>query len=386
MGCSGAGSRLDVRHASPVTSPTFAEVIGINGGLFLSGSKETLRKASVFRNNRTFYLMDHDMKGRLPRDFIPKPCTAVCPNINCDWQNTNAAWKFRFCEWSKVFALNTIAPEVFEGSGRDYPNRFYRPDELGDPYRAGYAYGRTLGISLDGLVDVVEVGNEPHGAPGVKAFNAWSRGLAEGVRATSGRMRICSADVQNSGPEYFGRTLLHNQVKDIDTSLFDILQIHTYGLDKDFHVTLPPERLRRELSDMAPYRAKRLWVGEVGWDSALLGEETQAAYLVRFIVLAMRHGFEKVFVYNIIDDGPWAAPFDHCGLLDKHNREKMSYKVLKQLVTKYGRYRISRIQADGAGGKYAYVFTDGVDELTISWQADDKALPAGIERPPTEDK
>ncbi|HHB79979.1 MAG TPA: hypothetical protein ENK85_12165 [Saprospiraceae bacterium] len=358
-----------------ISSPTFAEVIGINGGLFLSGSEETLRKAAIFKNNRIFYLMGHDMKGRLPKDFIPKPCMSKCPNINCDWENTNAAWKFRLCDWSVIFETNTIALEVFEGTGRNYPNRFYRADELGDPYKTGFAYGQTIGESLEGLITTVEVGNEPHGTPGIKTFNQWSKGLAEGVRSKSKTMKICSADIQNSGPDKFGQTLLNNQVKDIDTSLFDILQVHAYAIDKNFKVTLPPETLRKELSDMYPYRAKTLWLGEVGWDSQLLGEETQAAYLLRAIVLAMRHDFDKVFVYNIIDDGPWAAPFDHCGLLNKDNTEKKSYKLLRRMVTEFGDYHISKIIKDGESGEFEYGFTNGKNNMTVSWKGSDRTIP-----------
>lgn len=358
-----------------ISSPTFAEVIGVNGGLFLSGSEETLRKASIFQNNRIFYLMGHDMKGRMPKDFTPKPCMAVCPNINCDWENTNAAWKFRLCDWSILFKTNTIALEVFEGTGRNYPNRFYRAEELGDPYKTGFAYGQSIGMSLEGLINTVEVGNEPHGTPGILPFNEWSKGLADGVRSKSKTMKICSADIQNSGPDRFGETLLNNQVKDIDTSLFDILQVHAYGLNDTFTVTLPPEDIRNELSDMYPYRDKTLWLGEVGWDSKILGEETQAAYLLRAIVLAMRHDFDKVFVYNIIDDGPWAAPFDNCGILYRDNREKKSYKLLRRMVTEFGEYRIIKIIKDGENGEYAYGFTNGEKEMTISWKKTDRGIP-----------
>ena len=362
-------------RSKDITSPTFAEVIGVNGGLFLSGNEETLRKASIFRNNRIFYLMGHDMKGRLPKDFVPKPCMTKCPNISCDWENTNAAWKFRLCDWSLLFETNTISLEVFEGTGRNYPNRFYRANELGDAYKTGFAYGQTIGESLEGLITTVEVGNEPHGTPGIKTFNQWSKGLAEGVRSKSKTMKICSADIQNSGPDYFGKTLLNNQVKDIDTSLFDILQVHAYAINDTFRVTLPPETLRKELSDMYPYRDKTLWLGEVGWDSNLLGEETQAAYLLRIIVLAMRHDFDKVFVYNIIDDGPWAAPFDHCGILNKDSSEKKSYRLLKRMVTEFGDYRISEIIKDGENGAYEYGFTDGKHKLVIAWKEGDRTVP-----------
>jgi len=362
-------------RSKDISSPSFAEVIGFNGGLFLSGSEETLRKAAIFQNNRIFYLMGHDMKGRLPKDFIPKPCMAVCPNINCDWENTNAAWKFRLCDWSILFKTNTIALEVFEGTGRNYPFRFYRAEELGDPYQKGFAYGQTIGQSLEGLITTVEVGNEPHGSPGIKVFNEWSKGLADGVRSKSKTMKMCSADVQNSGPEKFGKHLLNNQVKDIDTSLFDILQVHAYAFNDTFRVTRPPETLRNELSDMYPYRDKTLWLGEIGWDSNLLGEETQAAYILRAIILAMRHDFDKVFVYNIIDDGPWAAPFDHCGLLYRDNKEKKSYKLLRRMVTEFGDYQISKIIKDGENGEYAYGFTNGTKSLTISWKESDRGIP-----------
>ncbi len=362
--------------STQVTSPTFSEVIGVNGGLFLSGSEETLRKASVFENNRIFYLMGHDMKGRMPKDFIPKPCLTDCPNISCDWENTNAAWKFRLCDWRHTFTTNTIAFEVFEGTGRDYPNRFYRAEELGDPYQAGFNYGQSTAIGLEGLITTVEVGNEPHGSPGIETFNKWAKGIADGVRSKSKTMKICSADRQNSGPDIFGGTLLNNQMKDIDTSLFDILQVHAYAFNKEFKVTDSPESLRKELTDMHPYRDKELWLGEVGWDSELLGEETQAGYLLRIIVLAMRHDFDKVFVYNIIDDGPWAAPFEHCGILNKDSSPKKSYELLKRMVTEFGNYRISKVVKDGLGGEYEYNFTDGKKELSISWKASDRGIPS----------
>ncbi len=121
---------------------------------------------------------------------------------------------------------------------------------------------------------------------------------------------------------------------------FDVLAVHTYVGAKS------PEAGRLASSELAKAQAllnrlgrKPVWITEMGWPSSsgpwgVKSEDTQASYLVRGMVAAISSGAEKVFWYDLANDG-WDTSSDEAnyGLLRKDWRSpKKGYQAYRTLV------------------------------------------------------
>lgn len=377
---------------SQVVKNTFLDVIGVNASLT---SDVNMKKAYAFNNQRVFYLIDHDLHGVPMTQRFPLACEAKCPNISDEngahWNDGNGAWVYRMCDYSKHFGTITLSVSPFyypDGNGgiekKDYPNISLSLKNMGgNPYEYGKKYGELLKTSMSQFADdvdlYVEVANEPHGSPSYDVMTMWSKGMRDGLYGSG--IKLVSQDCQNVGDDTgFNGTALFDDVSKMDTSLFDVLQTHSYIPSDKFLLTLPPETSGtkwqsplEEMKSMRPFLGKKdLWLTEFGYDSELLGEEGQAAYIVRTIVLAMRHGFSKAFVYSITDEA--VLPFKNCGILYEDGREKQSYIELIKLITYYKDYYFLEVVKE-TDGEYIYKFTDGNNILLISWDISDKVMP-----------
>jgi len=388
-----------------INSPnTFSEVIGVNASL-----NGVMDLAYAFDNQRVFYLLDHDLHGKTLIQKFPKACEAKCPNIggaDAHWNDGNAAWVYRMCDYTKIdtvytngtmsleprFKTITLDLETIyypDGNGgiaeKKYPNKSLSLADMdGKPYEYGKKYGKLLNTSMSQFADDVDlyiaVANEPHGSPDYETITLWSKGMKEGL--TGSGIKLVSQDLQSTGVDVFNGKVLFNNIEYIDTSLFDVIQVHSYVFDKNFRLTLPPETDSQkwmsplqEMKDMRNYvtTGQALWLTEFGYDSEALGEETQSAYIIRTIVLAMRYGFSKAHVYSIVDEP--VLPFKNCGLVYPNGVSKQSYDDLIDIIAQYGDYYFKEVAKDGENGDFIYVFTDGKDLLTISWNIADTTPP-----------
>jgi hypothetical protein len=394
-----APSREHRAVKGPAHGGTFAEVIGINGNLGLaetcggtSPPNSLAAKAGLFRKCRTFYLLEHDLHGVPLKQRMPKPCLSDCGRITQGWSDGNAAWKSRFCNLHQRFPVNFATLETIrypDGRGgvilKKYPDKSLTVEEMGDPYRAGYGVGHYLAQSLDGLINILEVWNEPHGAPGIPAHNAWARGIADALRANHSHIELCTSDRTASGYEFFGSRKINTRIQDVDLSLYQHVSVHNYVFDEHFALTVPPEKssgrfysLFTECRDMHRYlqgRGKQWHLTEFGYSSVATSEETQAAYLLRAILIAMRFGASSVLIYHLQDE-PWAAPFDGCGLLTHDGKEKRVYREMRKLLERYGDYWFLRVVQEDEQGAFVYEFTNGKQVARFSWRVNETTLPA----------
>lgn len=127
---------------------------------------------------------------------------------------------------------------------------------------------------------------------------------------------------------------------------FDAMAIHTYtwlqqsspelGSDDDallWYDLTGAINHARDVLDRAGCRDKEIWVTETGWPHTLIGEDRQAAYLVRNLVLSMAAAVDRWMVYTFWD-GPNSATFtEHAfGLYARHGdnpRPKPAYHAVR---------------------------------------------------------
>jgi len=400
---------IEPPEPSETNHRTFYDVIGFNGNILL-GSKtdgwldDTLRsKASIFSANRIFVLASHDFVNKngikLPFKIkFPEPNMATCPNINSGWGTTNAAWKSRFCIYDNLFKTNFASPELIfnqDGKGNQiylkYPNKSLTYEEMkSDPYWAGFKYGHYMSKSLEDEIDVIEAWNEPHGEPSIEHHNQWAKGMHDALVKNKSNIRFCTSDRTASGYEFWQEKAKNTRIEDVNINLYTDIQMHAYSFDAKFQLIIPPEvslfkdnpSVLTKIRDMHSYIEKnnlnhRWHLTEYGYSSYALGgdndgETIQAAFILRTIAHAMRYGVYTTFVYQLQDE-PF-EPFKDCGLITKDGHEKVAYKVLKTMVTKFKDYYFEKTILDD-GENFSYQFTNGSDYFIMSWSVNDSNLP-----------
>ncbi len=125
---------------------------------------------------------------------------------------------------------------------------------------------------------------------------------------------------------------------------FDVLAVHPYVGKKS------PEAGRLASSELAKARAlvarlghKPLWLTELGWTSStgpwgVASEDLQASYLVRGMVQGLSVGAERIFWYDLANDG-WDASNDehNYGLVRRDWRSlKPAYTAYRTLISVLG--------------------------------------------------
>ncbi|CAM4495484.1 hypothetical protein FHS16_005318 [Paenibacillus endophyticus] len=88
----------------------------------------------------------------------------------------------------------------------------------------------------------------------------------------------------------------------------DTLSVHPYRYpDKPEGLLAEVASLNQLVREHNNGQTKPLWFSEIGWPTQLdprgVDENTQAAYLIRTYVLGMAAGVEKIFWYDLMDDG-----------------------------------------------------------------------------------
>ena len=378
---------------------TFEDFIGVNTNIQLAtegrgNEDDHLREmASIFKIGRTFMLTEHDMVTKngvkLPfKDTFPFPNLSKCPNISTGWDgSTNAQWKLRFCVLDNLFDVNIASPELIylpDGKGgiieKKYPNKSLNEADMGgDPYWAGFKFADYVSKSLGDEIEYLEAWNEPHGSPTVESHNIWAQGVKDNLIKNKSSIKLMSSDRQATGTEYFNGEPINTSVFDIDTSIYDAIQCHSYTFDDNFDLTYPPEKGNKnyfaqlqEIKDLAEWNkgAKELYLTEFGFSSNSLGEPKQADYILRTILHAMRYGFKGATIYQLQDE-PWAFPFSSCGLLDSNGEPKASYKLLKYILIRYGDYHFEKALKE-SDSEWSYQFTNGSKSVIFSWSIDTK--------------
>ena len=215
---------------------SFVQMIGTTGGAKLKPSDSNYLGKDIFKNIRSFHLMEIDFRHQLVPNQVQtqlKPHTCGCDfsipscsdTISCDVPEIGEIgdspfyeWKSRYCAWKQpngnykvdevyasIEAIYTPSPVPVAGvpeditcgfvQGKGYPNKWYSSEEWGGSPAAIRANARKYADSFIAsfcpddesqpcLIDVLEIGSEPWGEdPGLLAYHEICWGIIEAMQS-----------------------------------------------------------------------------------------------------------------------------------------------------------------------------------------------------------
>jgi len=334
---------LMVVNASPATSPRLQDALGICGHTIRFDAEEY---QPAFSQVRDYHPIPWDLlpdTSRLPP--WPKAKNGV------DWQSVYGSWN--------QAGFRTIASLMFTRLPADGWT------DLGkDAFAYGKSFAETFGPSGMGVIETVEIGNEP-GHYSDEDYLRLFRAMARGVRAGDPDLKIatCAARDQPSGKYHKSLDLF---LEDLD--LVDVLTVHVYaevGGWPHWHRTYPedPETdFLLRVEDAVAWRdrhapGKAVWVTEYGWDATTrfeersgdfsrwegnVSDEAQAAYLVRATALLLSQGIERSYIY-FFDDSDQPQLHGSSGVM-RNGTPKPSFHALSQMQAILGEYSLVKME------------------------------------------
>lgn len=267
----------------------------------------------------------------------------------------------------------------------NYTNPFY--DQNSTPYtaegREGFAdYGVALLDLYGDRIKSIEVYNEFNGS-----FGSRGNGIAgsrpdsyyELLKTTHEKIKAANPDVTVVGMATAGTPLdwIEEVFKLGGLNYMDAMSIHPYQSQRPPDGMVQAVRSTQEL--MRQYNNGReipIWYTEIGWPTkASIGipENTQANYVVRTYVQALAEGVEKVFWYDLMNDGMQEDYYEHhLGMLRNRADEKGAFTP-KPSYASYATMTRQLIGADFVEQEYAgtdifsYKFNKSGEELRVVW-------------------
>jgi len=346
-------------NAAERARPLMRDFMGINGHTV---QFRPLLYAPVAKLVRDYHPLDWDVgQDTAFQTTLPMARNGV------DWAKVYGSWTAAGLRVNACVIFDEIAPGKWK-------------DRWRDAAAYGEAFARALGPSGRGLVESLEIGNEPGKYSDVE-YREVFHGMAEGVRKGDPRLLIATC-AMNLGPS--GR-----YSKSVDLlagleGLYDVLTMHLYA-EVDPWPTWrrsfpedPATKFVENLGHVLKWRAdnapnKQLWLTEFGWDATTkpgqgtgdfakwVGstETQQAQWIVRAWMLAAAMGLDRAYLYFFNDDD---KPQLHGSSgLTRNFQPKPSYHAAAWLQRSLGDYRFSRALRENAEGVYAYEFAHGTD-------------------------
>ncbi len=418
----GPHHRLDSEYFAGENSrpnlKTFSEMVGVTGGTNWDGLPDPNPVADFIQNARSFHLMEIDYRYVAnPSNYEILACDNDCGDLTCfppanvllptssDEGSTLANNKFRYCtKWAPNFAnvfasLESITPYYANGSHFDgnfvyrrFPDKWYNKEEWGNSpgviRKNAKAYAKAFAATFcpvdtakQCVVNVLEVGNEPWGIPGLTAYHNICRGVVAAMIEYYGsttpadwRMKLSTAAFQADISHSSRNDYIDDMVPFDVRPYFDFVSIHPYSFEPDTRtLTEPPESTRGSflrIKNMETWRRFKmphasLNVTEFGWNSKTrtpeipgVGEVAQSIYLIRAILLMSRYGIDKSFIYELIDQPP-VDQYNSTGLLDENLRPKKAFFTLKKFLERYGTKRFLKAVTGGEDGSTVYAYLLG---------------------------
>ncbi|GBG06267.1 hypothetical protein PAT3040_00784 [Paenibacillus agaridevorans] len=267
----------------------------------------------------------------------------------------------------------------------NYTNPFY--DQNSTPYtnegREGYAnYGVALLDLYGNQIESIEVYNEFNGS-----FGSRGNGIAgsrpdsyyEMLKTTYEKIKAVRPDVTVVGMATAGTPLdwIEEVFKLGGLNYMDVVSIHPYQSQRPPDGMIQAVRSTQEL--MRKYnngQEKPIWYTEIGWPTkASIGipENMQANYVVRTYVQALGEGVEKVFWYDLMNDGMQEDYYEHhLGMLRNREDERGAFTP-KPSYASYSVMTRELVQATFVEQEYAgtdifsYKFNKSGEELRVVW-------------------
>ena len=212
----------------------------------------------------------------------------------------------------------------------DYSDRFY--DNNHTPYdeaglQAFANYARTLVTHYGAQLKAVEVYNEYNGTLSNGPCARQPACYVSLLRYTYQAVKAVRPDITVvGGAAFMDDTHWFNQVfADGGLAYMDAVSDHPYT---SLYIASPEvQGLEDEMQDLQELirkynhgQSKPIWITELGWTTSFLhvSEQTQANYLVRGTVLSLAAGVQKVFWYDLLNDGSnTSAVQQNFGLLNQ---------------------------------------------------------------------
>ena len=263
----------------------------------------------------------------------------------------------------------------------DYSDHFY--DNNQTPYDASglqaFAhYARALVLHYGSQLKTVEVYNEFNGTLSSGPCARQPACYVNLLRATYQAVKAVRPDVTVvGGAAFMDDTHWFSQVfADGGLNYMDVVSDHPYT---DLYIASPEvqglegkmQGLQTLIKKYNHGQGKPVWMTEFGWTTSLLhvSEQTQANYLVRGTVLSLAAGVQKLFWYDLLNDGTnGSAVQQNFGLLNQPGSQGLytpkpayaAYAVLARELA--GRSFVERESV--SPGIFAMRFTDN---LRVLW-------------------
>ncbi len=299
-----------------------------------------------------------------------------------DWSKVYGSWREHGLRINACLLFDDLAPAAWRDPARDAA-------------AYGAAFARYFGPGGQGLVESVEIGNEP-GKYSDTEYRTLFTAMAGAIRRTDPKLRIatCAANLGPSGRYSKSVDLLAGQ-----EALYDILSIHLYAEVEPWPTWRrsfpedPATQWVQHLRSVLAWRRehapeKEVWLTEFGYDATTqpapaegdfkgwLGstEVQQAQWIVRSWLVGAREGLDRAYLYFFNDDD---KPQLHASSgLTRHFRPKPAYHAAAWLQRSLGDYRFARVHREELEGAYVYEFTHGSDpkkRILAAWQPRDGA-------------
>lgn len=256
-------------------------------------------------------------------------------------------------------------------------------------YNYGYAFARHFGpTNGNGLVDVIEMGNEPWTYP-ASFYLEVLRGMLHGVKDGDPALKAIPCALQAAYPdaEYpMGGNYMGARLTQSEAPLIDGINVHHYSYTHDAagtRIAVYPEHPESDMKAVVNdirFRdknlpGKKIYLSEWGWDSdggsegCLFGEcvseYEQAIYGVRGAMMFLRLGIDRLtwYFYGNQGSGNLYSRSGMEGSAAANFADKQSFRSFKSFVHLLGeRHFLDTLREDNTA--WIYLFGDSLGNPT----------------------
>lgn len=280
-------------------------------------------------------------------------------------------------------------------------------------YRNGLYDGNKTPSTPEGLRAFANYANavlDKYGSDvtAVEVYNEFNIGFNDGacgrtpacyiqlLKATSDAIRAKHPDVTVSGPAAAQAMTTWN-FEAIDEGVLpyvDAYTAHPYQRPSPPEVNLPAEldALKAKIAANNTGEPMPMWISEIGWGTHIGGgttEAQQADYSIRTHVLAQASGVERLYWYDLMEDGNDRYNQEHnYGILRRPTATVKGYApkpaAIAQAVMMRELAGLKHTRTDQVGdGIYSYEFASGADSTRVMWSSSPKSLSLHTQAPLT---
>ena len=364
----------------PLATPPLRELLGVNGYWGWGANQYSYlqppgagpdRYAPVAGHARNYHDLTWDLTDPDERIDFSKMATAGTPaNAWLDWDKEYRRWQ--------AAGLPVQASLQFQ---RFEPRQWDTPYE--SAYAYGYAYARHFGPTHgNGLVDRVEVGNEPWHYPAA-LYRTILDGMSAGLKAADPALPVLPCALQAADPAAeagFFKNYAGARLTPALTERMDGFNVHAYSYAPDFfhrEGAVGPEHPLStfgEAKNMLRWRdanapGKPVYLSEWGYDypgpdsdcthPVCVSPRMAAAYALRTLFYAQRLGLERITWYYFADEEKPSGLYTRSGLTEEKETDfapKAVYQALRGLMDRFGDLQFLRVLEE-EGGNYTYLLT-----------------------------